>query len=57
MKTMAPADSETDEVIDGIHLTQLVAGEQTSAQHSHIEPGARVSEHSHEQRAMWPEAR
>ena len=45
---MAPADGETVEVVDGVHLTQLVAGERSSVQHFHIEPGARVPEHSHD---------
>lgn len=48
MRTMAPADGETTEVTDGVHLTQLVAGDRTSIQHFHIEPGAVVPEHSHE---------
>jgi quercetin dioxygenase-like cupin family protein len=47
MQSMAPADGETVEVVEGVHLTQLVAGEHTSVQHFHIEPGARVPEHSH----------
>jgi quercetin dioxygenase-like cupin family protein len=48
MESMAPADGETVEAVDGVYLTQLVAGERTSVQHFHIEPGARVPEHSHE---------
>ena len=48
MQTMAPADGETVEVAEGVHLTQLVAGEQMSVQHFHIEPGATVPDHSHE---------
>ena len=47
MQTMAPADGETVEVVEGVHLTQLVAAERTSVQHFHIEPGATVPEHSH----------
>ena len=47
MQSMAPADGETVEVVDGVHLTQLAAGERTSVQHFHIEPGATVPEHSH----------
>ena len=48
MQTMAPADGETVEVVPGVHLTQLVAGERTSVQHFHFEPDATVPEHSHE---------
>ena len=47
MQTMAPADGETVEVVEGVHLTQLVAGKRLSVQHFHIEPGATVPEHSH----------
>jgi quercetin dioxygenase-like cupin family protein len=47
MQSMAPADGETVEVVDGVHLTQLVAGERMSMQHFHIEPGARIPEHTH----------
>ena len=47
MRTMAPADGETVEVVDGVHLTQLCVGESMSAQQFHIEPGAQVPEHSH----------
>ena len=48
METSAPADGETVEVVDGVHLTQLCVGSEMSAQHFHIEPGATVPEHSHE---------
>ncbi|WP_136717227.1 cupin domain-containing protein [Halorientalis salina] len=48
MDSMPLAASETVEVVDGVHLTQLVAGERMSVQHFHIEPGATVPEHSHE---------
>lgn len=47
METMAPADGETVEVVDGVHLTQLVVGEHMSVQHFHVEPGAVVPVHSH----------
>jgi quercetin dioxygenase-like cupin family protein len=47
METMAPADGETVEVVEGVHLTQLVAGERMSVQHFHIETGATIPEHSH----------
>jgi quercetin dioxygenase-like cupin family protein len=48
MESMAPADGDTIEVVEGVYLTQLVAGERTSVQHFHIEPGAEVPEHSHD---------
>ena len=48
MQSMAPADGETVEVADGVHLTQLVVGERTSIQHFHVEPGVAVPRHSHE---------
>ncbi len=48
MQEKAPADSETVEVVDGVHLTQLATGERMSVQHFHIEPDATVPEHSHE---------
>ena len=47
METMAPADGETVEAVEGVHLTQLAADERMSVQHFHIEPGATVPEHSH----------
>lgn len=48
MESEAPADSETVEVLEGVYLTQLAAGERTSVQRFHIEPGATVGEHSHD---------
>ncbi|PSP20301.1 cupin domain-containing protein [Halobacteriales archaeon QH_10_67_13] len=48
MDSQAPADTETAEVLDGVYLTQLAAGERTSVQRFHIEPGATVGEHSHD---------
>jgi quercetin dioxygenase-like cupin family protein len=47
METVTQAERGTVEVVDGVHLTQLAAGQETSAQHFHIEPGAEVPEHSH----------
>lgn len=41
------ADQETVEAVDGAFLSQLVAGEKTSAQSFEAEPGATVPEHSH----------
>ena len=48
MQSVALSARETIEVVDGVHLTQLAAGERMSVQHFHIEPGAEVPEHSHE---------
>jgi quercetin dioxygenase-like cupin family protein len=36
------------EVLDGVNLAQLAAGDRMSVQHFEIEPGALVDEHSHE---------
>jgi len=47
METVPLADSDTDEVVTGVHLTQLAAGDRTSLQHFRIDPGAGVEEHSH----------
>jgi quercetin dioxygenase-like cupin family protein len=38
---------EETEVEPGVHLAQVVAGEQMSVQHVRMEPGASVPEHSH----------
>lgn len=48
MDSMTLSAGDTVEVVEGVHLTQLVAGERMSIQHFHIEPGATVPEHSHE---------
>lgn len=48
MESVSLSARETVEVVDGVHLTQLAAGDRTSIQHFHIEPGATVPEHSHE---------
>ncbi|MDG5776407.1 cupin domain-containing protein [Haloarculaceae archaeon H-GB2-1] len=47
MERLSHAASETVEVVDGVHLTQLVAGEEMSVQHFHVEPGATLPQHSH----------
>jgi len=47
METVTLAERETVEAVDGVHLTQLAAGERTSIQHFHVEPGAEIPEHSH----------
>lgn len=41
-------DSDSAEVIDGVELAQLAAGERMSVQHFDIGPGAVVDDHSHE---------
>lgn len=38
---------EEVEVEPGVHLAQLVAGDEMSIQHLRLEPGARIPEHSH----------
>lgn len=48
MESVTLSDRETVEVVEGVHLTQLAAGERMSVQHFHIEPGAVVPEHDHE---------
>jgi mannose-6-phosphate isomerase-like protein (cupin superfamily) len=47
MEQVTPADSETVEVSEGVHLTQLAVGERMSIQHLRMEPGGRVPMHSH----------
>ena len=47
MEVIQHAVRETVEAVEGVHLTQLAVGEEMSAQHVHIEPDARVPEHSH----------
>ena len=42
MEEVPQAATETVEVVDGVHLTQMAAGEPMSVQHFHIEPGAVV---------------
>jgi quercetin dioxygenase-like cupin family protein len=49
MERLSHAASETVEVVDGVHLTQLAVGEEMSVQHFHVEPGAAIPEHSHHQ--------
>jgi quercetin dioxygenase-like cupin family protein len=41
-------DEGSTEVLDGVKLAQLAAGERMSVQHFVIEPGALVDDHSHE---------
>ena len=40
------SNAET-EVVSGVYLAQLAAGENMSLQHVRFDPGARVPEHSH----------
>lgn len=48
MDSSALSDHDATEVVDGVFLAQLAAGEKMSIQHFHIEPGATVPEHRHE---------
>ena len=47
MDTVHIDDRETAEPIDGVFLTQVVAGDSMSIQHFRIEPGATVEIHDH----------
>jgi len=47
MERVALDDGDSAEAVDGVHLTQLIVGEEMSVQHFRIEPGATVPEHSH----------
>jgi quercetin dioxygenase-like cupin family protein len=47
MEHVAGGDRETVEAVEGVHLTQLAAGEAMSVQEFRIEPGATVPEHEH----------
>ena len=48
MDVVGSDDSAAPEVLDGVELAQLAAGERMSVQHFDIGPGAVVGEHSHE---------
>ena len=48
MDVQAFDDHDSPEVLDGVFLTQLAAGERMSVQHFRIEPGSVVGDHSHE---------
>ncbi|MFC4550412.1 MULTISPECIES: cupin domain-containing protein [Halorussus] len=39
---------ETEEAVDGVHFTQLAAGENMSIQHFRIDAGATIPEHTHD---------
>lgn len=47
MDTVPLSELESTEAVDGVHLTQLAVGDESSIQHFRIEPGATVPEHSH----------
>lgn len=47
MEQVPISDRDTVEVIDGVHLTQLAAGDRMSIQHVRMEPGAVVPAHDH----------
>ena len=48
MDVVSRNDSDSSEVLDGVELAQLAAGERMSVQYFDIEPGAVVGDHSHE---------
>lgn len=48
MDVVSEEERDAAEVLDGVHLAQLAAGERASVQHFRIEPGAVVDTHSHE---------
>ncbi|MFC7153927.1 cupin domain-containing protein [Halomarina halobia] len=47
MEIAPRTERKTTEAVDGVHLAQLVVGENMSVQYFRIEPGAEVPEHSH----------
>ncbi|WP_273837355.1 cupin domain-containing protein [Halococcus sp. PRR34] len=47
METGSVSEQETREPEEGVHVTQLVAGENMNAQHFRFDPGATAMEHSH----------
>ncbi|WP_254546840.1 cupin domain-containing protein [Halomarina pelagica] len=48
MDVVHSGDRAAPEVLDGVELAQLAAGERMSVQHFDIGPGAVVGDHSHE---------
>ena len=47
MDVVSPADEESAEAVDGVHLSLLAGGDRMNLQRFEIEPGAVVPEHSH----------
>lgn len=47
MEVRPDADDAAVEAVDGVHLTQGAAGDETSIQRFVIDPGAAVPEHDH----------
>ncbi len=47
MERVGPADRETVEAVERVHLTRLAVGDRTSIQGFEIAAGATVPEHSH----------
>lgn len=47
MEHVAAGERESVEAVEGVHLTQLAAGDRASIQRFRIEPGAEVPEHDH----------
>lgn len=48
MQTEDRSAATVVEVVDGVYLAQLAAGDRMSIQHVHVEPGAEVPAHDHE---------
>jgi quercetin dioxygenase-like cupin family protein len=48
MEVVSLSEADSPEVLDGVTLSQLAAGERMSVQHFRIEPHAVVDDHSHE---------
>lgn len=48
MNVVALDDEDSTEVLDGVKLAQLAAGERMSVQHFDLAPGSGVDDHSHE---------
>jgi quercetin dioxygenase-like cupin family protein len=48
MEVVSLSEADSPEVLDGVVLSQLAAGERMSVQHFRIEPDAVVDDHSHE---------
>jgi quercetin dioxygenase-like cupin family protein len=48
MERVTQSEVDPVEAVEGVHLSQLAAGDRTSVQHFYIEPGETVPEHAHE---------
>jgi quercetin dioxygenase-like cupin family protein len=47
MDTNHPENASSQEVVDGVRITQLVAGSKMSVIYYQIDPGSELPEHSH----------